>query len=127
MVLSYLTKDPTSHPYRLPDTARSNGLYVESGNNGDLFRSYAKTVSVHYIDLLPTEDQLWESMMKGHPIIASMNPGDFMTAGHLIVLVGIDRAGKLIIHDPDSLTRTKKSWDHRVASQMAAAWEFTKE
>lgn len=128
MVLSYLTKDPAITPLQIARYSEKHGFYMGAGNNGDLFRSYAKTVSVHCIDLLPKEDQLRESMMKGHPIIASMNPGDFATAGHLIVLVGIDRTGKLILHDPDSLTRTKKSWDlRRVASQIAAAWEFTKE
>ena len=128
MVLSYLTKDPVITPLQIARYSKKHGLYMGSGNSGDFFHSYSNAVSVHCIDLLPTENQLRESMMKGPPITVSMDPGDFTTAGHLIVLVGIDRAGKLILHDPDSLTRTKKSRDLcRAASQMAAAWGFTKE
>lgn len=129
MVLSYLKEDPSITPLRIARFSEQNNLYVNgAGTSWDLFRIYSKTVSIHCMDIELTKQALQNSLSKGHPIIASMNPGDFTTTGHLIVLTGLDADGKVIVHDPNSSTRTKKHWElSSVAAQIAAAWEFTNE
>ncbi len=70
--------------------------------------------------------QLVAELQAGHPVIASMRPGDFTTTGHFIVIAGVDDAGNLVVHDPNSAERSQKTWDpERVLGQCANLWAFS--
>ena len=63
---------------------------------------------------------------KKQPVICSMKPGDFTTTGHFIVLTGLTEDGKLMLNDPNSITRSNKRWDiETVVGQMKSAWTYT--
>lgn len=63
---------------------------------------------------------------KGQPVICSMKPGDFTTTGHFIVLTGLTDDGKLMINDPNSVTRSEKRWDiDTIVGQAKSAWTYT--
>jgi len=62
----------------------------------------------------------------GHPLIASMGPGDFTSSGHFIVFTSIDDAGQLRVMDPNSEPRSQQSWDlERTLSQVRGLWSFS--
>lgn len=127
MVVSYLAQDASLTPLYISRYAQSNGYYIEdAGTSWQLFHDFSAQLGLNCNDLALQQDIILQSLSMGHPVLASMGPGDFTTTGHLIVLSGIDEAGNVRIHDPNSRTRTNQTWNlERVISQMAAAWEFT--
>lgn len=52
-----------------------------------------------------------QALSEGRPIVASMGKGSFTNGGHFIVLRGITEAGKVLVHDPISVTRSEQEWD----------------
>lgn len=65
-------------------------------------------------------------LLAGHPVIASVGPGDFTTEGHFIVLVGIDDNDQLAIRDPNSVERSNVTWDGaKVLSQCRSLWALS--
>ena len=56
-----------------------------------------------------SKQNLYNELNNGHPLIASMRPGDFTTVGHFIVLTGI-KDGKITVADCGSRNRTKQTW-----------------
>ncbi len=68
----------------------------------------------------------FQYLKKGNPIICSMGPGDFTTAGHFIVLVGVEE-GKIKVNDPNSKERSSKLWDYETLEpQIKNLWVFEK-
>lgn len=71
-------------------------------------------------------DSLRSVLEKKQPVICSMKPGDFTTTGHFIVLTGLTEDGKLMLNDPNSITRSNKRWNiETVVGQMKSAWTYT--
>ena len=61
----------------------------------------------------------------GQPIICSMRPGDFTTAGHFIVLTGT-QDGLLCVVDPNSPARSASLWEYsRLEPQIKNLWAYT--
>ena len=55
-----------------------------------------------------------------------MKPGDFTETGHFIVLRGITQDGKLLVNDPNNISRSEKEWDmDTVLKQIKAAWSYS--
>lgn len=79
-----------------------------------------------------TETPLDENTMKaqldeGHPIIASMRPGDFTTEGHFIVIYGYDEEG-FLVHDPNSRLRSEEEWTFQTLyPQIKNLWAYSME
>ena len=54
-----------------------------------------------------------------------MGPGDFTTTGHFIVLTGVDSNGDIIVHDPNSIKRSKKRWSiDDIMKQTKNLWSY---
>ena len=54
-----------------------------------------------------------------------MGPGYFTSEGHFIVIAGM-KDGKLIIHDPNNISRSEKLWNYNdIKSQIKAAWAYS--
>ena len=52
-------------------------------------------------------------------------PGDFTSSGHFIVLAGLADDGSVIVHDPNSIKRSEKTWDaQQIADQTAQMWVY---
>lgn len=69
-----------------------------------------------------------EALQKGNVVIASMTPGVFTKGGHFIVLVGIDKNGKVIVNDPNSTKKSNMTWGlyNPVLSQSKKYFIFSK-
>ena len=62
----------------------------------------------------------------GQPIVCSVGPGDFTKEGHFIVLSGLDDAGRVLVHDPNSPERSAVSWDvQTVLGQCLNLWAYS--
>jgi hypothetical protein len=61
----------------------------------------------------------------GRPIIVSVGPGDFTSAGHYILLTGYDSSG-FTIHDPNSPQNSEKHWTfERLSGQILNLWAMS--
>lgn len=69
---------------------------------------------------------LTSALVAGHPVIASVGPGDFTTQGHFIVIAGVNDDGTLEIHDPNSPENSAHPWDaEQVLNQCLNLWSFS--
>ena len=73
-----------------------------------------------------SKTSVFHALESGMPIICSMRPGDFTTAGHFIVLTGIEE-GKIKVNDPNSKKNSEKLWDYdTLEPQIKNLWAFQK-
>ena len=69
---------------------------------------------------------LLAELAAGRPVIASVGPGDFTSSGHFVVISGVAGDGRLVVHDPNSVLRSSRTWDvDRVLGQCANLWSFS--
>lgn len=128
MVLSHLLKDMSLTPYRIAQEAMEMGLYVEGeGSSWQIFDAIPAQYGINCSYIVVSQRSIKRSLDNGNVVILSMKPGTFTTTGHFILLTGIDEDGKVIVHDPNSRTRSMKHWDMgELAEQSAAGWELYK-
>ena len=61
----------------------------------------------------------------GHPVILALGAGDFTTAGHYIVLTGVED-GKFRVNDPNSRVRSQRLWSYEeLEGQIRNIWEIS--
>lgn len=104
-----------SHGYRTPN----------QGTSWDFFPSICKAVGFKLRDYSKSQYQtVYEELQRGVPVIASMTPGHFTSAGHFIVLTGLDDNGKVLVNDPNSASRSKLSYDFQsiIVEEAAHFW-----
>lgn len=125
MVASGLTGDDTLTPAAVAEWSEANGHYVAgSGSSWSLM-----TEGAEHFGLVATELPLDEMTMKnaleaGNPIILSVREGDFTTAGHFIVITGVEE-GQFRVCDPNSRTLSDRLWDYEtLAPQIRNLWSF---
>lgn len=126
MVVVSLTKDSSATPDRIADYAMQEGYYLQgTGTTWAIMTEGAAHYGVTGQELSLDEGVIMRHLQAGEPIICSMRPGDFTTAGHFIVLSGtVD--GKIIVNDPNSRARSQVLWDYdTIASQIKNLWAFT--
>ena len=101
-----------AHGYRVPGVGTSWGFFPAFGKE-------------YGVNLTPTTDQnaLQEALRSGRPAILSGQGGQpFTKGGHLIMAVGMDSNGKIIINDPVSKERSTTYDFASVMSNTAQAW-----
>ncbi len=124
MVLSYLKHDRSLTPWKIASYAQENGYWIE--NEGTAW-SFMEEAPSHFgaqsTSIPTTKEALTQNLLAGRPVIASMQPGDFTTVGHFIVLVSM-QDGKVLVHDPNSY-KNSTLWDmDTVLQQTSALWAF---
>lgn len=126
MVASSLKQDNTITPYVVSKYAYENSYYtVGVGTNWSLMIDGSKYFGLKSEELSLSKENIYNSLNQGHPIIASMGPGDFTTTGHFIVLTKIED-GKIKVNDPNSIQRSNKLWDYEtIESQIKNLWSFS--
>ena len=128
MAAAYLTGDSTVTPYRVARYAADNGYYVAGqGTSWSLLSEGAGAFGVRCTQLSLDKGQIDAALDAGQPVICSMLPGDFTTEGHFIVLSGRADNGEYIVRDPNSVSRSEKTWPYdRLSGQIAALWACTR-
>lgn len=122
-----LTGKTDRDPASMSAFSQING-YVEDGQTSWLLMSEgASKLGLTSVEVPADEDALRNHLTSGHPVIASVAPGDFTTTGHFIVITGIDEQGNLDIRDPNSAERSGMTWDvDRVLGQCRNLWAFSR-
>lgn len=126
MAVIGLTGNTAMTPPAVADFAEENGYYVPgAGTAWSLF-----TDGVSHFGLTGTSIEVDEAVMRqqlkdGAVLIASVLPGDFTRAGHLLVISGYS-LGRFQIYDPNSPAKSARTWSyHELAPQIGALWALT--
>lgn len=127
MVAAGLLKDTSKSPDAVAEfSVENNYCTVASGTAWSLMSSGAKKLGLKSESVVVGSDSLKSVLEKKQPVICSMKPGDFTTTGHFIVLTGLTEDGKVMVNDPNSVTRSEKRWDmDTIVGQVKSAWTYT--
>ena len=72
------------------------------------------------------EIHIRQELLEERPIICVMRPGEFTTTGHFIVLCELDEDGRVIIRDPNSEERSRKTWElQELMPQIKNLWSYS--
>lgn len=127
MVLTGLTGDGGINPIKIANYSDSQGLHEKEGTNWELMTEYPKKYGVKGWRIINSKEEFENILNQGCPIICSVSKGYFTDEGHFIVIAGI-KDGKLIIHDPNSIEKSKKLWEYEdIKEQIKAAWAYSLE
>ena len=120
-----LTGDASCTPAAVARWADENGYAGEGGTSWELMRSGCAQFGLRAQELSLTQSVVLGALEAGQPVICSMRPGDFTTAGHFIVLTGVED-GQLRVVDPNSPSRSAALWDYeRLEPQIKNLWAYT--
>lgn len=127
MVILSLTHEESVTPYTVATFAEEEGYYVPgTGTSWSLMTEGINHFGVTGQELSLDKNSIYNALDHGHPIICSMSPGDFTTQGHFIVL-SKTMDGKIVVHDPNSLSRSNVLWDYETLEpQIKNLWVFSK-
>jgi hypothetical protein len=127
MVYSYLNQDASITPYYMAQYAMDNDYYAYgSGTYHSFMYETAEAFGINVEGISVDTQTISSALAQGKILIASMNPGDFTTTGHFIVLYGIN-GNSVKVLDPNSNKNTEKEWDiNTIVDQAAAVWSYTK-
>jgi len=126
MVAVGLTADTSLNPKTVADFSYNNGYLISEQGTSWALMSEGATLLGLDSQMIPADPSLLHNLLKeGTPIIASMSPGHFTTEGHFIVLYDIDDDDLVSVHDPDSITRSKKPWPlSTILDECKCLWQF---
>lgn len=127
MVISQLTDGPVVTPYDLAKFSEEKGYYVKGdGTSWGLMCDAANEYGISAQETSSNVASMKKKLDDGQLIICTMNPGDFTSEGHFIVVYGYDESG-FLVNDPNCVFRSKKSWDfNSFSSQIRNAWAYKK-
>lgn len=112
-------------PAAIADWAQRWGYATESGTSWELMRTGCEQFGVRAQELSLSETDVLGALEAGQPVICSVRPGDFTTAGHFIVLTGVED-GLIRLVDPNSPARSGALWEFgRLAPQIKNLWAYT--
>ena len=123
MVAYHLTGDENMSPDKMIQFAIDEGYCVPgNGSAWTLISRGAKKLGLNVKELPLSEGRIPQELQAGNPVICAMGPGDFTTSGHFIVIVN-SQDGKLRIHDPNSIARSRQLWDYdQISGQIRNLW-----
>ncbi len=123
MVLTYLLGKEVSPT---ETAALGNGAYTcSAGTYWSYFGDMADKYGVNCEQMSVSSDNIMGNLKNGKTLIMSMGPGHFTSAGHFIVLRGVDENGKIVVADPNSEERSNQTWDLDVfLNEGAQVWAF---
>lgn len=125
MVYIALTGRHDCDPAALAAFSESHGYLDDNLTSWRLMSEGAAELGLVSHEVAADADLLRAELQAGHPVICSVRPGDFTTKGHFIVLAGIAENGEVVVHDPNSPTRSSQTWDlQRVLDQCRNLWSF---
>lgn len=106
--------------------SEQNG-YIDAGvTSWSLMSQGARSLGLQSQELGASAEAVLGELTAGHPVICSVGPGDFTTEGHFIVLTAADTAGNVTVNDPNSMERSRRTWDiQRVLDQCRNLWSLS--
>lgn len=126
MVIVGLTGNLNVNPRVVAQYGENHGGYVyNQGSSALLMTSVAEHFGVKAKEI--NESEVKASLRAGHPVIVSLGPGEFTLTGHIIVLSGITKDGRIIMNNPDSIKDSESTWSLQDINNSARAYySYTK-
>lgn len=126
MVYVALTGKTDLDPKGMADFSTRCGYLEGEQTKWALMTEGAAQLGLHSEEMPSDVKAIGSALAGGTPMVFSMGPGDFTTDGHFIVACGVDGDGNFVVHDPNSVERSKRSWDpHQLLSQCRNIWAFS--
>lgn len=125
MAIHYLTGREVS-PEVLFQWAYDNKFYFGEGLGHDALSAMAEEYGLkgEWIDNADL-DRVREALSAGYPVVAHMGPGVFTRSGHYILLRGLDEAGMVLVHDPQSIPLSEGAYElENIAKELRRAMSF---
>lgn len=119
----YLTGNETMRPDRIAEFAERNGYYASGyGSSWTLISEGGGKLGLSVTELPLVKKKITDALEAGNPVILAMGPGDFTSAGHYIVLTGVEE-GLFRVNDPNSYANSEKLWSYEeLESQIRNIW-----
>lgn len=119
----YLTGDERFTPDTVAEFAEKNGYYSPgSGSSWTLISEGGVKLGLDVTEIPLVKSRMVKNLEVDNPIICSMGAGDFTTAGHYIVLVGMED-GKFRVNDPNSYENSERLWSYEeIEGQIRNLW-----
>lgn len=126
MVASGITGRTDITPAVVAKYSEESGFLTESMDTSwDLMTYGCEEYGITGTELGMDENAMIQELFMGHPIIASVGPGDFTLAGHFIVIAGYDN-GSFQVNDPNSLLKSQQTWTfEQLKGQIVNMWYYT--
>lgn len=127
MVYIWATGKTDMTPADMARFSEQNG-YVQSGMTAWALMSEGASKLGISSEVVPLDSTTMLSVLeKGQPVIVSVKPGTFTTVGHFMVLEGVTKDGKVILHDPNSAANSMRYWDvQQILDEANTAWTYTR-
>ena len=126
MVISGLTGNKTITPYKIAKFAEKNKYYIEgTGTSWSIMTDGASSFGITGTEIPLSKDSIFSHLNNNEPVICSMRPGDFTTAGHFIVLTKTEN-GQIKVNDPNSRSRSRLWSYETLEKQIKNLWAFSK-
>ena len=125
----FLTGSTDHDPLWMARFAEEHG-YNEVGNGTKwaLFSEGARLLGMRAEGITISQAYIAETLAQGIPIVCIMGPGDFTDQGHYLILTGIDADGNITLNDPNSRTRSERTWTYEeLEPQIQGGWKITKD
>ena len=122
----YLTGDENMTPDQIANFAEKNGYYEPGyGSSWTLISEGASQLGLTAQELPLVKKKMTDALEAGNPIILAMGEGDFTSAGHYIVLTGVDEDG-FRVNDPNSRINSEKRWTYeQLEGQIRNIWAIS--
>ena len=122
----YLTGEERFTPEQMAQFAWENGYYEKGyGSSWTLISQGAAQLGLQAKELPLVKQKMVDALAAGHPVILAMGKGDFTSAGHYIVLAGMEE-GAFVVNDPNSYANSAKRWTYEeLESQIRNIWEIS--
>lgn len=122
-------RNEETDPARMAAFSEANGWYYPGiGTSWGMMNEGAEKLGLSVEMLDPDTERMTQALREGKGVIATVGPGDFTTEGHFIFLCGLAENGEILVHDPNSVLRSRKSWPaDRLIGQMKKMWIYDAE
>ena len=122
----HLTGDENMTPDKIAQFAQKNGYYETGyGSSWTLISEGAEKLGLKATELPLVKKKMVNALEAGNPVILAMGPGDFTTAGHYIVLTGVED-GKFRVNDPNSRENSERLWSYEeIEGQIRNIWAIS--
>ena len=120
----YLTGDAeTFDPAAVALFSERNGYYASGyGSSWTLISEGAVKLGLDVTEIPLVKKRIVDNLEVNNPIILALGPGDFTTAGHYVVLVGVED-GKFRVNDPNSIINSQRLWSYEeLEGQIRNLW-----
>lgn len=125
MVYIYLTGRTDLDPGAMAAFADENNFAPTGATEWSFMTEGAAMLGINSTYINPSRSDITNALANGRPVICSVDPGDFTTVGHYIVLRSIDNRGMVEVFDPNSPYNSAHRWGiQRIINQTKACWSF---